>query len=188
MKKIQHATDKQTIPPAAKFTSVRLLQEKINTDTKTGARKPKNSRLKLSQDKNWIAVKREKQDLAPTTVVFGGREYTRNYQYGNRSSEVLVRKNLALLIAGVRNAVAMGLDDGKISADKKLGLRSTIYDVEGICASDDGISPRDFTNTKGKHLEREKAFRYMIRQFFKDEPFALAVCKTAVFDYYTRGI
>ncbi len=188
MRKIQHAIGKQAIPPVAKFTSVKLLEEKINTDTKTGARKPKNSRLALSQGKNGIEVKREKQDLTATTVEFGGREYIRTYQFGNRSSEALVRKNLALLIAGVRHAVATGLDDGKISADKKLGLKSTIYDVEGICASDDGISSRDFINTKGKHLEREKAFRYMIRQFFKDEPFALAVCKTAVFDYYTGGI
>ena len=187
MRKMQQERQ-ATISPVAKFTSVKLLQEKINTDTKTGERKPKNSRLILSHDRNGIEVKREKQDLSATTVEFNGREYIRTYQYGNRSSEVLVRKNLALLIAGVRNAVATGLNDGKISADKKLELKSTIHDVEGICASDDGIYLRDFTNTKGKHLEREKAFRYMIRQFFKDEPFALAVCKAAVFDYYTGRI
>ena len=187
MRKMQQERQ-ATIPPAVKFTSVKLLEEKINTDTKTGARKKKNSRLVLSQSKSRIAVKREKQDLAPTSVEFGGREYTRAYQYGNRSSEVLVRKNLVPLIIGVRNAVATGLDDGRISADKKLGLKSTIYDVEGICASDDGISPRNFINTHGKPLAREKAFRYMLRQFFKDEPFARAVCETAVFDYYTGGI
>ncbi|MCX6769887.1 MAG: hypothetical protein NT051_04380 [Candidatus Micrarchaeota archaeon] len=154
------------------------LKDKIN------AGKPKNKRLKFTPRTEGIIVTREKEESLPVSAFVGGEEYARNYQFGNPSSEALVRKNLALFIGEVRAAVKMGLKDGRLTLHLRLpDMKNSINDVEKICADYDGIDARGFVDTKGEPLARDEAFRYAIRQFFKDEEFAKSVCRIAIHDY-----
>ena len=168
----------------------KLLEEKVNTGAK--GRLPKSKRLALKPSSEGIiggiSVKREKQELAQVSIWLNGKEYRRFYQFGNRPSEEIVRANLERFVEGVRAAVKVGLDEERLALHpKKMEIANSIWDVEKICADFDGMDARGFVDTKGNPLARGKAFRNAIRQFFKDEEFAKAVCRVAIHDYLTKG-
>jgi len=162
------------------------LERKMNLGA-TG-RLPKSKRLSLKPGPDGIIVTREKKGLAPVSIWLDGREYRRSYQFGNLPSEAIVRANLEAFARGVRAAVWQGLDDGRLGLHpKEMGIANSIFDVEKICADFGGMGARGFAGANGKPLSRGKAFRYAIRQFFKDEEFAKAVCRAAIFDYLARN-
>jgi len=165
---------------------IKLRQQKLNTDA-SGRKLPKSKRLVLTPSSEGIMVTREKKDLAPASVFLAGREYTRTYQFGNRSSEKLVRANLEKFVEGAQQAVKDGLSDGRLLIAGEGQLKNSIWDVEKICADIDGIDSRGFFDTKGRPMARNEAFRYAIRQFFKDEEFAKAVCMVAIWDHLTKS-
>ena len=163
---------------------VKRLEEKVNMGAK-GSHK----RLSFKPSPEGIIVTREKKERPATSILHNGRKYTRTYQFGNPSSEALVRANLEKFVEGVRAAVKVGLDEERLVIHPtKMEIANSIWDVEKICIDFDGMSARGFVDTKGKPLARDKAFRNAIRQFFKDEAFAKAVCLTAAQDYLTGGI
>jgi hypothetical protein len=150
---------------------------------------PKSKQLSFKPGPEGIIVTRKKRELAPVSIWLNNKEYKRTYPYGNPYSEVLVRANLEKFVEGVRAAVKVGLDEERLVLHpKKMEIQNSIWDVEKICIDFDGMSARGFVDTNGKPLSRDKAFRNAIRQFFKDEAFAKAVCLTAAQDYLTGGI
>jgi len=178
---------------------VKLLEKRVNSGAK--GRLPKNKRLTLKPGPDGIMVTREKRAQPATSVLLGGKECRRSHQFDNLSSEKLVRINLARFVEGVKDAVKAGLSDGRLaieddepknpaapdSAERAGWLRNSIFDVEKICADFDGIDVRGFVDSKGKQLSHGKAFRNAITQFFKDEDFALAVCRAAILEYLTES-
>ena len=167
-------------------TEAKRLERRMNIGAK--GRLPKSKRLSLKPGSDGIQVSREKTELAPASIWLGGKEYRRFYDFGNLPSEAIVRANLEKFVEGVRAAVWLGLDDGRLGLHpSKMELANSIFDVEKICADFDGMDARGFVGTDGKPLSRNKAFRYAIRQFFKDEMFAKAVCRVAIFDYLTKS-
>lgn len=162
------------------------LERKMNLGAK--GRLPKSKRLSLKPGPEGIMVSRERKELAPVSIWLGGKEYRRFYQFGNLPSEAIVRANLEKFVEGVRAAVWQGLDDGRLGMHpKKMGIANSIFDVEKICADFGGMDARGFFGTDGKPMAQDEAFRYAIRQFFKDEAFAKAVCGVAIYDYLTKG-
>ena len=165
----------------------KLLETEINTGAK--GRQPLHKRLLLEPSPEGIIVTRRKKELAPVSIRLNNKEYKRTYPYGNPSSEALVRKNLEKFVEGVRAAVKVGLEEERlVMHPSKMEIANSIFDVEKICIDFDGMSARGFVDTKGKPLSRDKAFGNAIRQFFKDESFAKAVCLVAAQDYLTGGI
>lgn len=161
------------------------LERKMNLGA--GGRLPKSKRLLLKPGPEGIIVRREKKELAPVSIWLDGKEYRRFYDFGNRPSEAIVRANLEKFVEGVRAAVWQGLDDGRLGMHpKKIEIANAIGDVEKICADFDGMDARGFVDTWGKPMARNEAFRYAIRQFFKDEEFAKAVCRVALRDYLLK--
>lgn len=178
---------------------VKLLEKKLNAGA--GGRLPKNKRLALKPGPDGIMVMREKRAQPATLAWLGGREYRRSHQFDNLSSEKLVRINLARFVEGVKDSVKTGLGDGRLAiegdelenpaapnkAELAGWLKNSIFDVEKICADFDGIGVRGFVDSRGKQLSHGKAFRNAITQFFKDEEFALAVCRVAIIEYLTKS-
>jgi hypothetical protein len=178
---------------------VKLLEKRMNTGAR--GRLPKSKRLALKPGPDGIIVTREKKAQPATSVWLDGKEYRRSHQFDNLSSEKLVRINLARFVEGVKDAVKAGLSDGRLvvegdesenpaapgKAEPAGWLRNSIFDVEKICADFDGIGVRGFVDSGGKQLSHGKAFRNAITQFFKDEDFALAVCRVAIFEYLTKS-
>jgi len=161
------------------------LEARLNLGAR--GRLPKSKRLSLKPGPDGIMVSREKRELAPVSIWLGGKEYRRFCQFGNLPSEAIVRANLGKFVEGVRAAVWQGLDDGRLGMhQERMEIANSIFDVEKICADFGGMDARGFVDTMGKPMAQNKAFRYAIRQFFKDEEFAKAVCRVALRDYLLR--
>lgn len=118
-------------------------------------------------------------------ALVGKRAYVRVYGARSVASEKLVRKNLALLISEVQRTIVEALVHSRISVDfQEVHKSDSLKYAEHLCLDEnDGIRSRGFAKLDGGALQKNRAFLFMVRQFFKDEAFARKVCRDAVEDY-----
>ncbi len=136
-------------------------------------------KLALSRDGNGcVSVRLARTRLPPARVEFKGKAYVRLYSLPS-PSESIVRNNIDLFVEKVFCVVVENCKGGLLRPSSR-NPNNTLDYVQKLCLDFDGIGPSGFVSKTGEPLRRNKAFAYAIRQFFKDERFAMSVCLDAI--------
>lgn len=182
-KKVAVAAARANVPPEVR-SSLRHYENRLNEQNHvlyTSLKAPRKVKLTGSP----ASLRQAKEHLAPIRVAVHGHNYSRVYDARSVASEKLVRKNLELLISEVQRTVVEALIHSRISVDfQEVHKSDSLKYAEHLCLDEnDGIRSRGFAKLDGGALQKNRAFLFMVRQFFKDEDFARKVCRDAVEDY-----
>ncbi len=139
--------------------------------------KPKLKRLTLKKNCNAITLG-QLGHLAPVSVSYLGKTYTRSLLRPS-PQESIVRHNLDLFVERVFDLVVEKARLKELNFKSQFS-KNTLADIQAMCIDIDGIPVYGFKSLDGAQLQRNLAFAYAIRQFFKDEGFAMAVCRDAI--------
>ncbi len=91
------------------------------------------------------------------------KRYPRHPVGGNPSMETLVMHNYGRLILATAAIIRRELAKGTFT-----GERNTVNDIRAMCQEPDGFCAWLFTLTDGTPMKRNRAFGYMVNQFFRD--------------------
>ncbi|MFA5106162.1 MAG: hypothetical protein WC506_04335 [Candidatus Micrarchaeia archaeon] len=150
----------------------------LNEDRISGNGVNKKGSLRLSRRGDGALVLGIKARLPPARAECNGKAYVRLYSKPS-PSESIVRANLKLFVERVFDLVVENCTKGLINPKASFS-KNLLSDVEGMCMDFDGIGSSGFVSKSGEPLKRNRAFAYAIRQFFKDERFAMSVCLDAI--------
>ncbi|HII54375.1 hypothetical protein COT30_01255 [Candidatus Micrarchaeota archaeon CG08_land_8_20_14_0_20_49_17] len=89
--------------------------------------------------------------------------YPRHPVDGNPSMETLVMHNYGRLILATAAIIRRELAKGTFTSE-----RNTVNDVRVMCQEPEGFCAWLFTLTDGTPMKRNRAFGYMVNQFFRD--------------------
>ncbi len=138
--------------------------------------KRRGSKIRVAEGEP-LEVRLKRSHGEPARAIVDGRKYARTYVRDDLGAETLVRINLELLIWRVKKIVKNALVKNELMPAE--GEGAGVRDIEKLCLTFEGISPRGFYTKQGRAMQHNAAFKYMIRQFFKDEDFAKRVIRHA---------
>ncbi|RLG19488.1 hypothetical protein DRN67_02565 [Candidatus Micrarchaeota archaeon] len=94
------------------------------------------------------------------------RKYPRTIPWKNRSAGALVRHNYRLLVEETQGVMREGLESRSITTAESDG--NIVEKVKQLCLDHDGLDASKFKTTKNEPMKRNRAFLYMIQEFFRD--------------------
>lgn len=96
--------------------------------------------------------------------------------------ESFVRKHLAEFVSGVGKVLARALPEIYPTGDYSWGSNTITY-IRDRCLAPDFCLKDDFVYEGGEPMKRNRAFAEGIKQFFKDEDFAMGIIRAGIRQY-----